>query len=356
MTAAADLRPLRRRLIDCVDVVRAREWWVYKLAPIFAVFYGTARVAGVAVSALWPQLIVALLALAADAGWVSVVNDLTDAEEDAASGKRNRLAGRPRALATALIAGTMGMGAFVCTLWRHDRPLISLYLAGWLAFSLYSLPPFRWKSRGVLGVLCDASGAHLFPTLVAVLLAFRGAGAPVDGRWTATVAVWAFANGVRGILWHQLSDLANDRRAGVRTFAARHAPEAIGRFAAWVVFPLEVAALAAMLWRMRGVWPAAVLTGYAAVLLLRARWWGVAIVVAAPKERFRVAMHEYYDALLGPAILIASALRHPADWVVLLAHLLLFPTRSWRVIADAATLAALTARSSLRLVLGQTTE
>src|SRR5258708_18851038 len=85
-----------------------------------------------------------------------------------------------------------------------------------------ALPPFRFKERGAAGVLCDAAGEQLFPALVAVALACRGAQRAVSGAWVASVAVWALAYGLRGIVWHQLSDVDNDRAAGFRTFARRH--------------------------------------------------------------------------------------------------------------------------------------
>lgn len=312
---------------DLADTVRAGEWWEYKLAPIFAAFYATALTLGVPVSSLWLALLTTLLALVPGAAYVSVINDLTDREEDLAAGKPNRLAGRSRAFAAMLVAITAGTGVVFCVLWRDDVLLLTPYLGAWLAFSLYSLPPFRWKTRGILGVLCDASGAHLFPTLVAVILAFRGAGRPVSVAWLAAIGVWAFANGLRGILWHQLTDRENDRIAGVRTFAERHPPHVAMRLGTYVAFPLELLALASMFWLMRNLLPLLFLGVYAYVASKRLRHWKMNAVIVAPKPRFLIVLHEYYDVYLPVSILIASALRHPLDWIVLGIHLLVFPTR-----------------------------
>lgn len=272
------------------------------------------------------------------AAYVSVINDLSDREEDLASGKSNRFAAGSRFFGSAMVAITAGAGVAFCVLWRNDPLLLTFYLAAWLAFSLYSLPPFRFKTRGILGVLCDASGAHLFPTLVAVVLAFRGAEKPVSALWLASIGTWAFANGVRGILWHQLTDVENDRRAGVRTFAFRHAPQTVVRIGTFVAFPLELLALAAMLWQLRSPWPVAFLAAYALLVHLRVLRWQMNVVVVAPKERFLILMHEYYDALLPIAVLIASALRHPYDWAVLAIHLVIFPSRPLQVLRDAVQL------------------
>jgi 1,4-dihydroxy-2-naphthoate octaprenyltransferase len=313
--------------------VRAGEWWEYKLAPMFAAFYATAVMLRVPVSALWLEGLTTLLAVAACAAWVSVINDLTDREEDLAAGKPNRLAGKPRGYAAALIALTAGAGAAFCILWRHDTLLLAVYLSSWLAFSLYSLPPFRFKRRGILGVLCDASGANLFPTLVAVILAFRGAERPVVPIWLIAVGTWAFMNGIRGILWHQLTDIEYDRIAGVRTFAQGY-PKAAARVGTLVAFPLELAGLAAMLWMINDPLPVWVLGAYSMLVLLRRYRWRMAAVIVKPKPRFQILLYEYYDAWLPISILVASALRYPLDFIVLAIHLLLFPSRARQTLKD----------------------
>lgn len=319
--------------------MRAGEWWEYKLAPIFAAFYATAFTLHVPVSALWLAAVTVLVALVPGAAYVSVINDLTDREEDLAAGKANRLAGRSQLYAAALVAITVGAGLAFCFLWRRDALLLSIYLCAWLAFSLYSLPPFRWKTRGILGIFCDASGAHLFPTLVAVVLAYRAAGRPPSIAWMTAVGVWALANGIRGILWHQLTDLDNDRHAGVRTFAQRHSPRFTARLGAFAAFPLEVLALAAMLLQLHSAWPVAALAVYVMLVLLRMRYFGMHPIIVAPAPRFLIVLHEYSDLWLPLSILIASALQHPYDWIFVIVHLAVFPTRARQTLKDVVKIA-----------------
>ena len=73
---------------------RAGEWWEYKLVPIFGIFYATALYLKLPILWLWPAALTLLLALVPGAVFVSLINDLTDKAEDAAAGKRNRMAGR----------------------------------------------------------------------------------------------------------------------------------------------------------------------------------------------------------------------------------------------------------------------
>lgn len=285
-------------------------------------------------STLWAQLVVTLLALATCAAFVSVINDLTDRNDDAASGKPNRLAGRSRAYTATLVASTLVAGAFFCFLWRDDVLLVAAYLGSWIAFALYSIPPVRLKTRGAMGVLADASGAHLLPAVVAVLAAYRAAAHEPRLSWIVAVGTWAIANGVRGILWHELMDVENDRRAGVRTLAVRYSADGVARLGAWVVFPIELVALLGVLVQIGSVWPFAFLGAYAILVWLRVLRWHMNVVIVAPRERFLIVLHEYYDALLPVALLIASAIRAPRDWIVLAVHLLLFPTRVLQVLHD----------------------
>src|SRR5207244_12650278 len=130
---------------DLIGLIRADEWWEYKLVPILSTFYATALVLHVAVSSLWGGALALLLSVIAAAAYASVINDVTDLADDAGAGKRNRVAERSRSIVAAALAGTVAAGVVFAWLWRDDVPLLSCYVATWLAFSLYSLPPFRFK-------------------------------------------------------------------------------------------------------------------------------------------------------------------------------------------------------------------
>src|SRR5579859_5155610 len=216
------------------DKVRASEWWDYKLAPAAAVVYATALTLDIPQARLWPAAATVVVALIPAAAYVSVINDLADRAEDQAAGKRNRFAGASLRQRVLFVVGTIAGGLCFVFAWRADGLLLALYLAVWLAFSLYSLPPFRWKARGALGLIADASGAHLFPALLACALAFRAADMPLDALWLLSVGIWWFAFGLRGILWHQLSDLEHDRVAAVNTFVNQSGPRAAYRLGTYV--------------------------------------------------------------------------------------------------------------------------
>jgi 4-hydroxybenzoate polyprenyltransferase len=305
--------------------LRASDWWDYKLTPPLAVLWATTIHAGRPLLPSWSAALALIAAVAACAAYVSLVNDHFDRDEDERSGKPNRLSNHSRGSAALLFALVGAAGLFFLWLWSDVPAAAAAYLGSWIAFALYSAPPARLKTRGLPGVVADASGATLLPCLLAALLAAHAMARAPDPSWLAAVAAWAFGWGLRGIIWHQVADLESDRLGGVRTFAQRHGREMATRLARWVAFPLELAGLAALLWHVGSPLPPLVLILYLALAAARSRFWG---------PRRTLPLDEYYDGLLPLSLLLGSAARHPADLVLLAPLLLLFGRRPARVAAD----------------------
>ncbi len=318
------------------QTIRAVEWWEYKLSPIFATLYATAFLLKVSVFSLWPLLVLALIALIPGAAYVSVINDLTDLKDDLACGKNNRLVGRSRAFIALTLACCLLPGVLVAIYWRRDILVLTLYLANWIVFSLYSLPPFRLKTRGLLGVLADAAGAHLLPTLLVVSLVYGRTEIPINFLWFGSVAVWSISYGLRGILWHQLSDLDNDEKAGLRTFVLRHRLSVVHRLGTFIIFPAELIAFAMMLWLTSSRLAVGLLFFYVLLQLTRRTRWQINLVIVAPRTEYRIVMQEYYEVFYPLAFLLSSSVTYPRDAVVLLLHLLVFPRRAAQTVKDIA--------------------
>ena len=313
---------------------RAREWWEHKFAPILGTAYATACFADASVMDVADTLLVVLLALLPGAVFVSVVNDLTDRDDDRRAGKPDRLAGHSARTWLAVVAAAVLAGFAIGAAAWHDEPAaLVLYSMAWVAFALYSVPPFRLKARGAGGVLADAVGAHVCPHLLIAVVVFAAVDRPDDARWLVAVGAWALAWGVRGALWHQLSDAEQDARAGIRTYAIAH-PRWARRLGAWFAFPVELAAFGVLLVLAEA--PLAVLAVPAYVLLEaeRVKRWGITVVVVEPAPNYRIAMHDFYVAFFPLAFLATAALRDPSDAIVLLAHLGAFPFTPGQIAAD----------------------
>ncbi|MFN2531858.1 MAG: UbiA family prenyltransferase [Pyrinomonadaceae bacterium] len=310
--------------------VRANEWWEFKLGPALATMYASAFLLRVSIISLMPLVFIVLVALAACAAYVSVVNDFTDRSDDMASGKTNRLVGKSSSFIATVMAFCILSGLAVAFYWVHDGLLLLLYSGSWVAFTLYSLPPIRLKERSSLGVLADACGAHLFPTLLAVAVVYHWTRQPFDLIWLVSIGVWSFSFGIRGILWHQLSDLRYDESISLRTFVRAHKTESLQRLGNFIIFPVELTAFAVMLLHTRCVVAIALLGFYAVINFLRRRLYGSNFCIVEPKPKFHhIVMHEYYEVFFPLAFILASSNQHFVDSFVLVVHGLVFPKR-WR--------------------------
>lgn len=169
-----------------------------------------------------------------------VINDYSDREVDRAAGKHKvmeHLSDRTIRLSLMLLclAGCLPMLALI--LCQEPGNMVRtfvfllycvlLYGAG----AAYSLKPFRFKEKGIPGLIWCSSVQRCLPLLV-LLFAEEAGVLP----FVTTLAL-SFCNGLRYILIHQVMDLANDKKSGVVTYVSRgHDPGLALR----VVFVLEI--------------------------------------------------------------------------------------------------------------------
>lgn len=249
------LARVRTNTIAFLAPTRLWDWWEFKVPVFLGVAYLAAVGADITFETLWPRLIVIVAALVPVASYVCVINDITDRRDDRLAGKPNCMLSRsPLEQASWVIACIMG-GVLSLMVLRGSQFAFWLYAANWLAFTLYSLPPVRLKNRGVWGVMADACGGQLLPTLWTVSFVAHAPTTKLPPGLVVSLGVWAFALGCRGILGHQLRDLQADRSAGVRTLAVQIGPERSRWALCCVLLPIEMAAfsIAAVL---GGAWPA----------------------------------------------------------------------------------------------------
>lgn len=316
-------------------VIRSVEWWEYKLPPLLAIGYGTAlKTPGVFMLAI-PQLVFLLLALVIGAVYVSIINDMTDIEADLASGKANRMVGIRPEIRWIFPVLCLSSGLVFCYFLYPDLLSIFLYLIPWISFSLYSFRPVRLKNRGIWGVLADASGSHIFTSLLMVSSISYVTGQSMDWLWFWSTGVWALCYGSRGILWHQFYDRKNDIQAGLNTYAVNIQPNQF-RNKEIIIFCIEILAIASMLYSLQLLLPLLFLGLYILLALLRSKRLSYTpVLIISPENRsFHILMADFYQVFFPLSLLITAAFLQPYAWIILLVHLTLFPQKTIIAIKD----------------------
>jgi 4-hydroxybenzoate polyprenyltransferase len=286
-------------------IVRGGNWWLYKIPPVamllIALLSGTTPA-----SELLYQLgiVVAVVSLVCNFGYI--LNELSDVIEDLAVRRKNVSAalGARRltviavlcaGIALALSAVAIGAGAVAITAAALLLPLA------------YSVPPLRLKERKWLGIIADATAAHVYPALLCLMIA--GQFAPRKNTAATAVVAWSLAFGLRGILTHQVRDDDRDAAAGLATVVHDYGRERIMRVITYVIAPAEVLLL--MLWTALignlGVPFCALLFVYVGCELCKL-WLGWKIVLFTNSERpYLPFLNNAYYESWGPLAVALNA-------------------------------------------------
>jgi hypothetical protein len=318
-----------------LNIIRSQEWWTYKLSPLLAIGYATALMSPVPLYkvALW--LIFLLGSLVVGAVYVSVINDITDLEEDIASGKSNRIQQVPVRFRWLIPGACILLGLVFGYFMYPDLLSCLLYLLSWIVFSLYSIKPVRLKNRGILGVFADGCGAHVFTSLLMVSSISYITQQQVNWIWFGAIGVWALCYGLRGILWHQFSDRENDMKVNLNTFASQVSPEAF-KPTLRLIFVLEIIALAVILYELNLAVTIVALALYFVLVYIRfQRYNSQIIIVLKTNDRpFQIIMADYYQLFLPISLLLFSVSLDSINGIIFLVHILLFPYVLWRAMYD----------------------
>ncbi len=179
------------------------------------------------------------------------VNDAADFRKDRLAASCPLVSGprRGHSLAASIAALSLGT-ALIMTMGGIPARAMA---AGTILLGVeYSLPPFRFKERGIWGVIVGAFAQR--PALFLVWAAALG----VRDSLTAVLTAWLFFVGMMGMLGHQVLDRGRDRAGHVRTFVLRKGPRTALRLGAFCTAAAGVAVVAPLaLMPFDRAWPAA---------------------------------------------------------------------------------------------------
>ncbi|AFZ59055.1 UbiA family prenyltransferase [Anabaena cylindrica FACHB-243] len=317
------------RFQQLIKLVRAKEWWSYKLAPVLGTAYATAAILNISLISLWSTLLFLLFALVIGASYASLINNICDQEEDQISGKANYFIGRSKFLIALAMIGCIVLGLIVSGLLIQVPLALCFYIGNWLLFTVYSVPPIRLKNRGIWGGLAIAMGESLVPQILSIFLIAHNTDKPLSATWLTMIAIWAFALGLRSILWHQILDFENDHLAGINTFAVNTSKQTLQRLGKWVVFPIEFLSLLVILLLSNNVFGWIFIGIYFFTEFLRYYFWKLSIVIIEPTNKHRLFLFEYYDVFYPLSFLALSSCQDPTNLIILGFHLLFYYSRIW---------------------------
>ena len=221
-----------KTLLESLRAVRPDNWWFSKMPPLLAVAYLDISRGHIGPASGTPLLLCMLFSVSCVASYGHVVNDIFDVAADARAGKSNSMAGATH-LQRTVISTTFLVLGFAPALVMPYSPMSLILLAlNCLWPTIYSLPATRLKERGIAGVVCDAMGSHLTPTLFVLALFGSASNTAPEPLFRFAITAWAAVLGIKGILHHQIADRANDIRSGTVTFTTETGAERTSRFIA----------------------------------------------------------------------------------------------------------------------------
>ena len=235
---------IQRLAARALGLVRFGNWWAHKIPPLLLVVYIELIRRHASLSQSVAAIGVLLFCVSCVAAYGHVVNDWCDIADDQRAGKPNAMRDLRVAQRAALSVGFIVAGFVVLAPFSNAWPARIVLAVNYLWPTLYSIPGVRLKERGLLGVFSDAAGSHITPTLFAFAAVSLFVSAPANVAVLTAVLLWATVLGIKGILYHQIADRANDEMAGVATFAAtfdaRRLLAVLARYNLFVELPVSV--------------------------------------------------------------------------------------------------------------------
>jgi hypothetical protein len=315
-------------------LLRVSSWWESKVACALGTAYAIGWMLRIDPRDIASSLLMIFSAMIPGAVYVSLVNDITDIEADRRCGKKNSMAALPSWLRAVALTASILPGFWAAWMFRDCPLTLICYLLNWMVFTLYSVPPARLKVRGAWGVLMDALGSHLLPTLWISYYIAESHSFSLPALLPTALSLWSLALGLRGIIYHQLLDRQRDINSGLSTFATRHDPAAIRRLVLCLVFPTELTALAVCLVFFGALTTLPLLALYVWQTIYFRKRFGQDIVIVGHTGCYHILLSSYYSFYYPVTFLLCIASRSAVGLVFLLLHLILFPNTWSRILRD----------------------
>lgn len=319
------------------NLARTADWFQWKIPPLIAAGYAAIFLNDLPFSSDILDLPILIFSICMVGAYGYIINDIFDIEQDLAAGKKNTMVKLSPFMRFFWLGFCLLLGFAVFLLLNPTPLLLTLYAVNFLLPTLYSVPPIRWKERGILGVLADTSAAHMLPTLIITYSFTQHVPEAGIDSWllVITMTLWAFFVGFRGIINHQLLDLEADLRIGVITFAGSKPRKNIRNIVLRFSYPAELIMLAvfASILTFKSLLLGITIGGFAFLEL--SKWWkewhfSYFFPERPENERYLPYLdNEFYVAWLPLLLVIQLLFLSPLFATMLALHLLFFHRMLW---------------------------
>jgi len=200
--------------MNILKSIRYKEWLTSKIPLMVVPLLGYMILQGttfynIALLVQWTLFLMCFYAF----GYI--INDYADREVDKIVGKENSLIHISKASAAFRVFVVFALG-FIIAIYNHfDIKTLLIIVAIYILGASYSAKPFRFKEKGILGVIVSSFAQRSMPLLLLI---------PYINIKPVELILWmvlGFAVGLRYIFIHQYIDLENDLKSGINTFLTK---------------------------------------------------------------------------------------------------------------------------------------
>lgn len=240
-----------------------------------------------------------------------IINDYADREADKIVGKENSLIHVSKFNASMRVF-IVFISGFLIALYNHyDIKSFLILIAIYVLGASYSAKPFRFKEKGILGVIVSSFAQRSMPLLL--LVSYINIDVVELVLWMAL----GFAVGIRYIFIHQYIDLDNDLKSGITTFLTKRKFNV--ELTIKIVFVCEIVLVAVLGWIHSNM---IVLILFSALYTLQLSFSYVTVHEIYKQNYWCsyicVPMEDYYNIYL-PIIFMVNLILTETYWIVPLA-------------------------------------
>lgn len=300
-------------LLSAASLFRAKEWYDSKVPMLIsASLYLFAIQKTPFTLDNFLTIIILLLFYSIFLSFGYIINDYSDIEVDKKAGKNKVIHRFPHWLALLFVILTALIGFGIILVFKRNITILILLLIIYFFGMSYSAKPFRFKEKGVLGLIVSSSAQRCFPLILVFTIQ------EVPQPWIIILwIVLSFIVGLRYILVHQYIDMENDIKSGVQTFALKK--EKAVKIMIPIVFSLEIILITILYIPLciQQTWIIGFLVFY--IVLSTIRWIGSQSVFGqkALYSFKQIPLEDFYNQYT-PLILIIILMQNDIRWAVLL--------------------------------------